>query len=1256
MNGPDGVRVPFPSRLRSPVFFALALGLGFLLSPEAPAEGPQWSAQERELLLDGQPRLLVAIADAEPTPGRLRSYREAGLDAVWVRPLLNDTPEGVEQVFHDAVQAGIPLIGGLPIPNLKEFQPQRIRSHAGRECVAAWTLCTPEEDILAQALEADSRRLFVVPGSPEKALPTRCAHVASEGWRPCRGGPLPGPAVLSVSISETSDTVALGMLAEVIFGARGLLLHAQEDGLPAGEQRLRWLAARLPTLRSLHQALLPRPLEWRPVKTEVARLAMFQASTDAGDWFWAGCPEKPGQPCEFRLPTSDPENLVVLHASGGVRHEAGKGIAGDKGELLLGPRRWRQAMTAASAVESLPPSKADASGDPRQAGIRAVQKRLEHHFEFCTLALASLERPQLESVLPALLPYFRRYYGERMTPLLQMKTAKGEEIDLGDLVIGGAVEKVDFHPSGKEAGTEVSRLAADVPDAALQKRIQAALSSERGAAGSSTVLEDLQTLEEEFLAACLQWEASADAKGRLNLFPIPGSNLAGGLYLLNLAADPVELFLSDSEYQQSLWASAPIPPDSPGSDSFRSAGLQKAGQTLAANFTEGYTVVVPAGARREILVDASCARAGRFSYVPLNRKSGWGAAEWALQDAKASSPLPPGRGTRFLVPPAKARPVVVWSGNLWDPVDALAGPPEGARPPEILQTHLYRGEWETLGLHLYNPSDRPACVLIRVESPLPCSLLAFAYTRAQEWTADHLKDVLLDSRQDPPDRPLPDGPTNGFLVYLNTMGEVWIPPDETRQVLLVLRSGQDSAPGVHSGRIEIFDPSEGKAIASIALGVRVWPLALPAPAVFSGTGYVIGSSIYRPRNFRDALDHHFNAMGVIAQTPSLELDWKKEEIRVGDVQESAKDLEADKALADAGFLLLLGGWGSTGMRLKGGIIGFIDESVRQVQASAAGEEAKDALHQMGGALASGQEDRRGGVTEETEEGLDEEEERPRSPAEEWREKAERLKKKYWPGGPGYENLVHQIYVKTIRFYLDHGFKPESLAAYVWDEPPPEIFDAVVRMGRLMKQSYPGVRTHITSNYNMSGLEARDAVDIFTPHMGHIYNPWMAVDSLGHALAGPDTHLGRYRSQAHELWFYMQHCDYLQGEHAVDYPMGLLWRAWQINVKGVGLYSLRNIRGDLGFFPTKKYEAWREGVEDLLALRSLEAEIFAARSQGKNDPAVQRAEEALRVHSQEVLGLQWWWADPARRYRLIRAARQAVAEAHLAIAHAGEPGP
>jgi hypothetical protein len=286
--------------------------------------------------------------------------------------------------------------------------------------------------------------------------------------------------------------------------------------------------------------------------------------------------------------------------------------------------------------------------------------------------------------------------------------------------------------------------------------------------------------------------------------------------------------------------------------------------------------------------------------------------------------------------------------------------------------------------------------------------------------------------------------------------------------------------------------------------------------------------------------------------------------------------------------------------------------------------------------------------EDGEDVADEKDGKPKDRAALLREKAERIKKKYEIGTPAYEKLIQDMYRKTVRFYLAEGFAPESLFSYVWDEPPPAIFDTVVRMAQLMKEAMPQIPTYVTANFSMSEVKGREAIDIITPHMGHVYSPAAPVDSLGHVLRQPETALGRYHEKARQVCFYQAHTDYLQGEHAVDYPLGLFWRAWQMDVAGIGLFAILHVRGELVQFPTKKYEAWREGVEDLLAMRDLEKEIRRARDAKADEKLIREAEESLRVHSQEVMGYQWWWADSERRYRLIRAARAAFADIHLRL--------
>jgi len=1205
-----------------------------------------WTAKGPQLLRDGNPRLLLAVSHLEPTHDRLVAYREAGFDAIWVRSLLNDTPEGIEETFLRAEKAALPLIGGLPIGNLKHLEPERIKGYASRPGVAAWMLSTGDKAILEAALAADPSKLFLLPVQPEEDLPDR-AVAYSHGARPRAGAPESRPRVVYVNINDTSDTSALRLLTCLATGADGLIFSVNYKGVPIGKGRVNWLRPKLQILREFHASILSRPFQWQVAEVEAEEMEVLKAATAAGPFLHVKARAKSSLDIS-RLA----DGLVVYSKPNDTPFKDGAATFGKPGEVWFGPKQWRDRMLTKRewrSVETVAEGKKD---------LETIQSRIEARFEYCAKVFTRLSRPQLERHVPALLPHFRKYYGEPIAPLSELKSADGKPMELADLAVAGAAEEVTEGEREKDnLGTGGLTGDSDLP---LKRRIQKFGSEEEGADTIETLLGDLRSLEDAFLNACLRWEGEAGPGRNTALQTIGDSDLGGGIYLLNLSNEPVELCLADMAHTKEYSVSSLFEADSASDaklmlrEMMSAPGLRPFGKTVAVDYTTGYTVVIPPGARRELMVSKS--RSGQFYYVPLNRNQEWQSLGWERTAAEPEAEYPPGLGTLTYVEPKNPEPLSVWQGELWRPLDAFELPPEDQTPLRELKTHLYRGEWQTIGFSVHNPNDEPAAFLAWPDFPLECTLMAYAYTRAQLWTLYHGSDVMLDLRFSPPDRPLPEGPTNGNLIYLNRMGEVWIPPHQTRQVFVIFKTDPETEPDTYSGKLQLVNPFLGKRIQSIGLEAKVWPMALPPRTSFRGTGYTIGSAIYWPRNAQDAFDHYFNLLSVPGKTPGVTIDWEKEEITVKETidVEADRDFAGAQRLAKMGFGFLLSGWGATGMELKGGLAGSIDEFIRAKKAAADSADAKSALEKMGTDLAGADDEEEEEEEEEIDLEEDDDEEEPRDEAEVLREKAERIKAKYSPGTPGYEELTQEIYKRTMDFHLANGFAKEQLISYVWDEAPTSFFPSVVRMAKLMKEVHPDIRTYVTCLGDYTAVPTEGAIDIFSPHMGLVYDVGAEVDRVGHALPGEGRNrrsLHHYRTHGKEVWCYMQHGGYIQGKHAVDYPMGLLWRAWQMNLRGFGIFSLRNCRGDLGYYPTKCYEAWREGVEDLLAMQALEADLAKARKQGLDEKLIAAAETALRERSQEVLGAQWWWSDMSRRYRLIRSARLTIARAHLKIAHA-----
>ena len=1221
-----------------------------LTSPYAFAQDfPSWTIKGDQFLKDGQPRLLIAVSDLEPSSRILTEYRKAGLDAVWVRSLLNDTPEGIRETLDVAQGASMSLIGGLPIPNLNHLQVERIRRYAKEPVIAAWHLSSSDAENLKAAKDADPDTLFLVHSDSREELPDRTGSFQSP-YQPIADAGRTPPDLMYTSIHETSDAAALGLLIRLVRGGDGLVFSVNYKGVAIGETRVEWLKSRIPLLRQFYQRLISKPWKWESVKTPEGLVAL-KLETAAGDFFYCRSEKKE----KTTLLVEQGELVLYQGALGGWKD--GKISFDSPGEIWLGPKAWHDRIT--KLTESAAQRTAQDDPPVDETELTTIQSSMERQFEFTASVLVQLSKEQFEYHFPDLLPKFKKYYGDQITPLTKLKTADGNPFDIGDMAIAAEAESLgEGKKEDDNLGTQGMTGPSDLP---LLRRIKNYREQTEKKGDLEPLLHDLLTLQADFQSACLRWESAEDGVGKHLLQPIGESELAGGLLLLNFSNDPVEMLLADGGYEQELWTSSLFSLESETASAAatqklteKNSGVQPFGKTLVVNYSQGYTVVIPPGAQREFMISKEAE--GGLAYVALNRNLPWSDRRWS-RGADEELAIQPGSGTKFFVEPKLSKPPVLWTGELWRSLDTLSLPPEKREPVRELKTHLYKGEWQTIGFSIHNPNDAPMPLLALQDLPIECTMMAFAYTRAQILTLHHNGDVMLDPRYGPPGRPIPEGPVNGNLIYLNSMGEFWVPPHETRQVFLIFKANKDTPAGDHKGQLHLIDPFDAHKLEPIALEVKVWPMSLPPKSSFKGTGFTIGSAIYRPKNAQDAYDHYFNHLVTTTALPKVSIDWEKEEFVVGNVPEKAKEVADFKSclrLAPKGFTFFLSGWGATGMDMKyGGIGGFIDQSIREQNAAAENEDAKTALTELGVNLKDdGKEEAEEENDKEFEGEIEEEEEeedKPKNPAELLREKAERIKKKYWPGTTGYEKLSQQVYKKAIDFYLEQGFKPEHLLSYVWDEAPRYHFPSVVRMAELMKEVHPNIRTYVTCLENLSDYKSKHVIDIYTPHMGHVYDMDMETDAVGHAVFTNDrrnaSNLKRYQDTGREIWIYMQHGGYLQGKHPVDYPMGLLWRAWQMDLAGCGIFSIRHCRGDLGFYPTKCYEAWREGVEDFLAMRALEADLKKARKKGIDKALIKDAERTLREHSQEVLGMQWWWSDMARRYRVIRAARKAIAEIH-----------
>ena len=142
-------------------------------------------------------------------------------------------------------------------------------------------------------------------------------------------------------------------------------------------------------------------------------------------------------------------------------------------------------------------------------------------------------------------------------------------------------------------------------------------------------------------------------------------------------------------------------------------------------------------------------------------------------------------------------------------------------------------------------------------------------------------------------------------------------------------------------------------------------------------------------------------------------------------------------------------------------------------------------------------------------------------------------------------------------------------------------------------------------------------DIEEAKLPEFYKMWMLIDSVFREGQRGDEMTRRLRSKGCKVWSYR--CSlYMQTRDILEYYRFYLWRSYMRGLDGVGVWCSGGRSGSDGFdsrdgyddgitwcgsnknrIPTKRFEAFREGLEDIAYMDALEKAIAVAKKSGRN---------------------------------------------------------
>jgi outer membrane protein assembly factor BamB len=241
----------------------------------------------------------------------------------------------------------------------------------------------------------------------------------------------------------------------------------------------------------------------------------------------------------------------------------------------------------------------------------------------------------------------------------------------------------------------------------------------------------------------------------------------------------------------------------------------------------------------------------------------------------------------------------------------------------------------------------------------------------------------------------------------------------------------------------------------------------------------------------------------------------------------------------------------------------------------------------------------------------------------------------WPEGfpEALKRSVKLDYLRQLRDHLkDHGRVYGDYALYPVDEPGLDYGPRVpiyVDAAELFREADPKFRIYTDP---VPGLSWRDferidpLVDVWCPNM-----------RLVNGLLVGDPRIQRIMDSGKPVWSY-ECVSQVKSLSPLAYNRANAWRAWYFGLQGIGLWTFSTTQADHwlanadvndeyalvypGDMPVAsvRWEALRDGLEDVAAMAMLKERIEANRDKPEKATLVKEAEEALRIATVDVMEL------------------------------------
>lgn len=230
-----------------------------------------------------------------------------------------------------------------------------------------------------------------------------------------------------------------------------------------------------------------------------------------------------------------------------------------------------------------------------------------------------------------------------------------------------------------------------------------------------------------------------------------------------------------------------------------------------------------------------------------------------------------------------------------------------------------------------------------------------------------------------------------------------------------------------------------------------------------------------------------------------------------------------------------------------------------------------------------------------------------------------------------KRAVKLDYLRQLRDHLkDHGRDYGDYALYPVDEPGLDYGPRVpiyVEAAELFREADPKFRIYTDP---VPGLSWRDferidpLVDVWCPNM-----------RLVNGLLVDDPRIQRIMDSGKPVWSY-ECVSQVKSLSPLAYNRANAWRAWHFGLQGIGMWTFSTTQanhwlanadvndeyalvypGDLPV-ASVRWEALRDGLEDVAAMALLKERIDANRSKPAKSALLKEAEEALRIATVDVM--------------------------------------